>query len=661
MHLLLETALGDSQHYDLLTPDELDDLKQEEHLLSKKIQGRRKKLFLETRMQTASRSLQRLNSHSSHGSTGQNNHLSPQKCDDLAEDIWRLERRQAELKDKRLKHTAGVLQLNHQLQLQNGDLPRHLEDYDDAQDDFNFLDGAFDLPAASGHITPRLQEVSGSLYNMISTSNVHKNLEFPEPPSPGGSAEDELEYIEHGLNTIKGLYEGLLKYLDQNHQKSRDLDQTSQQTNAVLGGLWEIIGSSEEDLRRNVQSSDDASADASHTSSEPFSLQAFSTKVQALCANAATLSDAQRALQQQYQEEKAAHQQKTAERSQLLSQLQETHDAHLTSQRSLEDHKAQLMDVKGQRAQAQQEIAFMKQQIDERSSTADDRQRQLSRLGNEREDMDAQLAVLSVNFEAAQHRADESDKLVEAKTRAMDAANVERQALETELVRLQTELTVSRAELDGAYGTRAQRAAEGAMTPEVKREIDTLKGALEGKEARMEALERELGELVGAHEGMVRQLVEAEKEREALEGVVDAARERVETLERGVSDEKVRGMGLGVNLGSGENGALSPMLSSRPGTARSERGGDSTSVGVMRNEFKRMVREMRAEHFRTLKVCCCCYSPSFHNCVPSAQTNIKSRPNKMSDAVSRRRSAHCVEMARVPRIRLLCRRLESRA
>ena len=46
--------------------------------------------------------------------------------------------------------------------------------------------------------------------------------------------------------------------------------------------------------------------------------------------------------------------------------------------------------------------------------------------------------------------------------------------LESDVVRAQTELTLVKAELDGAYGTRAQRAADVSMNPAVQKEIDTL-------------------------------------------------------------------------------------------------------------------------------------------------------------------------------------------
>lgn len=676
MHLLLETALGDSQHYDLLTPDELEDLKQEEQMLSRKIKARRKKLFLESRMHNTSRSLQRLDSHSRNGSTASaHGPLTSQKCDELAEDLWRMERRQVDLKDRRLKHTAGVLQLNYQLQSQNP-----VDGYDDADGDMTLLDGALDLPGRQDHLIPRLQEISTTLYEVIRSSSVNSNLDFPEPPD-SQNIDDEIEYIHHSLNTFRGLYEGLLKYLDEARQKGRLLDQDSQQTNAVLGGLWEIIGAGEEDLKRNKQANrslggndeTDVSDDEDATQ-ENFSLQAFSAKVQRLCNGAVQLSEQQTALQQQWRQEREAQQQaesgRVSERSRLVNDTQEAHDKHLAGERALQNIKSELMDAKGRHDQAQQEIDFMKQQREmsdneglsaerearraveakhkdteaklseymaaadtasrelvrlgaekddltaqlaaltaqvhaaearasEHESAVGERQRQLSRLGNERQDMDAQLAVLSVNLETAQHRAEQSEAEVAAKQAQVEKAEAERAQAEAELVRLQTELTVSRAELDGAYGTRAQRAAEGAMTPEVKREIEGMRTALGGKESRVEALERELGELVTAHEGMVRQIVDAEKEREQLEGLVDQMREKIDYSERQLTDERVKTMGFGTPVSSKSRTLSGDISSPRP---TSSRGGDSTSVGVMRNEFKRMMREMRSEHFKSLKV-----------------------------------------------------------
>jgi hypothetical protein len=60
MHLLVETAIGDSQNFDMLTVEEVEALKQEQKTLDARLATVRKKLESETKIRDATRSLSRL-------------------------------------------------------------------------------------------------------------------------------------------------------------------------------------------------------------------------------------------------------------------------------------------------------------------------------------------------------------------------------------------------------------------------------------------------------------------------------------------------------------------------------------------------------------------------------------------------------------------------
>src|SRR5437667_9934315 len=60
MHLLVETALGDSQAYEVLAFEEIDELKKEYSLLSNRIEATKRKLVLESKVRDAALSLNRL-------------------------------------------------------------------------------------------------------------------------------------------------------------------------------------------------------------------------------------------------------------------------------------------------------------------------------------------------------------------------------------------------------------------------------------------------------------------------------------------------------------------------------------------------------------------------------------------------------------------------
>lgn len=172
--------------------------------------------------------------------------------------------------------------------------------------------------------------------------------------------------------------------------------------------------------------------------------------------------------------------------------------------------------------------------------------------------------------------------------------------LEGEVARAQTELTVVKAELDGAYGTRAERAAQVAANPAIQREIDDLTsknislneelaalkaervtrgtGDNSGLQQRVEMLEKELRETIEDYEVMTKASIEFEKERERFESIIDESRDRCESLEAQLSDEHIRWMGI-----------------------NSDGASETTSTMVLKNEFKKMMRDTRSENVKLLK------------------------------------------------------------
>jgi chromosome segregation ATPase len=186
----------------------------------------------------------------------------------------------------------------------------------------------------------------------------------------------------------------------------------------------------------------------------------------------------------------------------------------------------------------------------------------------------------------------------EARTRAEENATrlqAELTEMEGEVVRTQTELTMAKAELDGAYGSRAQRAADITANPAIQREFDALntrnlelaeelaalkagKPGSSDMQNRVEALQKELRETVDDYEAMTKASIEFEKERERFESVIDALRDRCEQLETQLNEERISWMG------SGRDGHY-----------------ESTSTMVLKNEFKKMMRDTRIENMKILK------------------------------------------------------------
>ena len=216
---------------------------------------------------------------------------------------------------------------------------------------------------------------------------------------------------------------------------------------------------------------------------------------------------------------------------------------------------------------------------------------------NEVSGLESRLQTVLVDQESHIAKAKSQEETIQAKSAEAERARHEMEDFEGEMVRLQTELTVARAELDGAYGTRAQRAAEVASHPALLQEISELKErntALESASngnselnQRVQTLQKELSETIGEYELMTKSSIEYEKEREHLENAIDSLRDRCETLETQLSDEKVKWLGV---------------KSPGPPGSRESMGANSTSTSVLKSEFKKMMRETRSENMKALRV-----------------------------------------------------------
>ena len=181
---------------------------------------------------------------------------------------------------------------------------------------------------------------------------------------------------------------------------------------------------------------------------------------------------------------------------------------------------------------------------------------------------------------------DDLEKAKEDADTQLQRCHAEIKELESDVVRAQTELTVVRAELDGAYGTRAQRAADVSMNPAIQREIDDLNDqnvALQRQvdhlqseqqntgagsadlQSKLDLLQQEMKETIEDYEVMTHANIEFEKERDQLEAQIDSLRDCTETLEAQLSDEKVKWLGT-----------------TSAGAAPTE----STSTMMLKNEFK---------------------------------------------------------------------------
>ncbi|PVH79703.1 hypothetical protein DL98DRAFT_375468, partial [Cadophora sp. DSE1049] len=489
-----------------------------------------------------------------------------------------------------------------------------------------------------------LEELNGEIRNLLLPYDPNR----PEPPRlTGNGLNEQLGYFQE----IIGAVEVELSKASSTANKSMGNSDNLEQMQTVMMGLWDIIQSGEEDQRQrkaerrqtrtaqNLPQDEDDSPDEGDDPSEKFSIQAFSTKVQWLYSQATRLKDQKKVLQRQIKQQRELNNKsdaaKDAEMVQKAEELRRTQDLLTRTEADADNVRQQLSDMmekldetnqrelmrdqtrsKDESAaiqQAQEELSTRAQKIQQIENELklqdmkDDQSIGNAELQGKMADSESKIATLTQELAAAAAAKVTFEKGAQEKEQALAAKEKEMEDMNMEIARLQTEVTIARAELDGAYGSRAQRAAEVAANPAIQKEIDTLTksnsslaaeiAALKEKgtsspdaDAKMATLKKELEETIEEYEQMTKASIEWEKERESLEGTIDKLRDERENLEAQLSDEKVRWLGMkspGFD-GSGSAGGGLP-----PG---------STSTTVLKNEFKKMMRDTRAESAKALRV-----------------------------------------------------------
>ncbi|KAJ5318835.1 uncharacterized protein N7506_011539 [Penicillium brevicompactum] len=269
---------------------------------------------------------------------------------------------------------------------------------------------------------------------------------------------------------------------------------------------------------------------------------------------------------------------------------------------SLQTNNSANEELKEAHSRAESEIQRLQGIIDTTQNDAGTRSEEIIGARDRAEQEVAQLeAAIQKIRSQSETRIQEADNQRAQSDETVARLQNEMTELEGEIVRVTTELTMVKAELDGAYGTRAQRAAEVTADPSIQRENDALvtrnielteelaiiKSQRGGGDLqqRADTLERELRETIDDYEAMTKASIEFEKERERFEGFIDSLRDRCEQLETQLAEERISWMNLSSPTSVGRDGAS-----------------ETTSTMVLKNEFKKMMRDTRNENMKILRV-----------------------------------------------------------
>ena len=673
--LLVATVMGDEQEFEVISPESLEKLKQEQAMVEARLRGIQQKLVMESKLRGATQSLQRLQDERPV------NPANAEKYDRLIAELNQHQMRSSEIQISILRHTVRALKnsqlftaetqgtaLNNKTHIKREDigdqkgnqnlnfdsrsfynLPDELDFImDNSSSAISGLAGS-DLREELKFTKKRLFTLNKSLQELVSgsgqeighngsqalledataSSDEHStstgfqldlldrglkeisevqskalsdlratqllmetrldrmatqiqdalSIQWEERGYPNSipdkpvmkSTEAGLDFLEKSivkLSEDKRVIADLLK----NSRVTSDRESKLEKTEVVLAGLWDILKSND-DLSKPSGSSIYKSED------EEFSLQTFSAKVQTLFNRVIQQAEQQSVLRRQIEQQRD-----------LNAEAEKTKDAKITE---LNMKLADLTTSNSRQPALQAEINQFQSTLEALKTEKAEQVRSLSSAEKAKEEIEAVLQAVNFKYKAAE---------------------AEREHFESQVVRLQTELTIARAELDSSGATRSQQAAQVAAENATQQQLKSLINQCDAlraeaqfaKKERNEAMasavspekmRTELKEALADLEELTKAGVEAERERESLERAMDGLREKCEELETLLAEEKISGLDV---------------RSPKSGGATMASSGESTSTVALKAEFKRLMREARSDGFKALKVgfshSCCLYA-----------------------------------------------------
>ncbi|KAK3724765.1 hypothetical protein LTR37_000813 [Vermiconidia calcicola] len=489
-------------------------------------------------------------------------------------------------------------------------------------------------------VEEQLEGLNSQLHNALLTAS--ESLPVPglrQPPQADGQGyQRHFEYMEESLMTMEQLFqqqnqslsagaqEKLAEYetmASGAQQKLTEYESIVSSTSkklsdyeATVGGLWDILQSESTSPRPDIytDSDDDEPRAPPPPPKDSFSLQAFSSMVQSLFSKAQAAKEQQDILRRQIQQQRDLGGKSDAEKDREIADLHERHDELAQEHDALQQELANTI-VKHEEAEShadhsRTELMNVMNEMDAIKKTMDAKQVErddaTSRLREQIQHLEASIAerpdtqqdmedleseVVRLTTELSMTKADREETAIkmreqvsqlEANMTEQTNAKTEMENLESEVVRLTTELVMAKAELDGAYGTRQER--KGAQAAEVELLTEKNRNMSE----HVSQLEQELQGMTNEFQELTKESIELEKEREQLDSLIDSLRERADTLEQQLNDEKLRWVGTKSPTGERAVGGGGG-------------GRENTSMMVLRQEFKKMMRDQRMEGVKLLR------------------------------------------------------------
>lgn len=400
----------------------------------------------------------------------------------------------------------------------------------------------------------RLCALNRQVYDAIQAAEDN----HPAPPEPTGSGLDaHFEWIDSSLPVLQ---EQLTRSVASTFEA-----QQSEKMDTVLLGLWNMVQSGYADINRQREArrqvrlgkgvededEDDMSADESFDYEEPYSLDAFSAKVQWLFRQATSLKEQKVVLKRQIRQQRGLNNKSDSEKDQELrnkvEELNRTRNLLAFCEESTQQAKAEAAEAQLKLSQALADLDTMqvtqaanetaatsavqdqlRDQLRERNTKLASFEADTRALQDKLEIVEAQLGTMTEQLREAD---DTKQATQEAKWKLEEQMKVKDEELEhvsVSLVELKTELTIVKAELEGAYGSRSERAAEVAALTKRKEMQEMVN--------QTERLKKELGATLKELEDVTKETLASEKEKVELESRLDEAVSTKSTLEADIAN-----------------------------------------------------------------------------------------------------------------------------
>lgn len=640
LHLLVETAIYDSSSFDILEYEQLELMKKEYSSLAAKVEGAKRRLQMETKVRDAAMSLARLYGGSKKGPPPEQEEelkSAQRKCEEISRELWNLNTRLVEVQRVLLMHNAAVLGLG---------MSKKEEDEKEGGDEGWGEDGGSLYRSPDGYVDPevvsRVKEVSeviagvtGKMRSRPQTAvrrpgggeleavieELEQSAEFlrlnpPGKTDPNVEAEMKSVKLELGQHqqTIAELWDLLILEQEADHfSTSFSLSTFSSKIRQLLdshrSATVELEQKTEELQGLLKQSESQRNKDHRKTLDLTTALTKSTADMEALRAaklavdqELLDLTAARDELRRQLADETRAREIVERQADVLLEEKAEHMSAADTARDERDQVQAELnlviAETETRLGQLEAELKHLRQAKGMAEGSSTEMAEQVAQLTADLNAARGEIARLNTELTAAKQAADKS-------TAELTSANMEISHLSSKIAELSTVAAIAQAELDAVHGSKQQRAAETAQARAAAEAL--AKAANQPQQIDLGMLE-EIEQLAGRNkkleselQGCVEELrvvtglgVEWERERERLEGHLERSKERADALETKLREAEVSQFGGRLSVS-----AISDAGRSTPGMMARL---DPTSMQTMRSEFRKMVREMREEQRKALKV-----------------------------------------------------------